>query len=126
MIRSTLILFTIAGLLTGRRGALHTHLVKAEPAIDTTLATAPAVVRLWFNARPEPALSGVTLLGGDNSPVAVVKLTATEDTLSIAGTIPVTLAPGTYTVAWKTGARDGHVVRGKYTFTYAPAPAPTP
>lgn len=126
MIRSTLMLFTLAVLPAGRREAPHTHLVKAEPAIDTTVATAPTAVRLWFNTRPEAALSGATILMADNSPVAVVKLAATEDTLSVAGAIPVKLAPGQYTVAWKTGARDGHVVRGKYTFTYAPAPAHTP
>ena len=126
MIRSALILCIVAGLLPGGRIALHTHLVKAEPAIDSTLATAPTAVRLWFNERPEPALSGVTLLGDNDAPIAVVKLAATGDTLSVAGAIPIKLAPGKYTVAWKTGARDGHVVRGKYSFTYAPASAPTP
>lgn len=126
MIRSALIVCVAAGLFYGDRVALHTHLVKAEPAIDSTVASPPAAVRLWFSARPEPALSGVTLLGTDNAPVAVVKLAATEDTLSVAGTLSVKLAPGKYTVAWKTGARDGHVIRGKYSFTYEPAPAPTP
>lgn len=126
MIRTALVLCTAAGLLSGGRVALHTHLVKADPAIDSTVTAAPKVVRLWFNTRPEPALSGVTLMGENNSPVAVVKLAATDDTLSVAGPIPVALAPGTYTVAWKTGARDGHVVRGKYSFTFAPAPASTP
>jgi methionine-rich copper-binding protein CopC len=125
MTRPVLILVA-AALLAGGRGALHTHLVKAEPAVDTTVAAAPSTLRLWFSTRPEPALSGATLLGGDNAPVAVVKLAATDDTLSVAGAIPVRLTPGKYTVAWKTGARDGHVVRGKYSFTYAPAAAPTP
>lgn len=126
MTRVALVLCTAAGLLSGGRLALHTHLVKAVPAIDSTVTSAPTAVRLWFSTRPEPALSGVTLLGENNAPVAVVKLVATDDTLSVAGPIPVKLAPGTYTVAWKTGARDGHVVRGKYSFTYSPPPASTP
>ncbi len=126
MFRPILLALASAGLLAGTRGALHTHLVKAEPAVDTTVAAAPATLRLWFSTRPEPAVSSATLLGGNNAPVAVVKLAATDDTLSVAGTIPVRLTPGKYTVAWKTGARDGHVVRGKYSFTYAPTTAPTP
>jgi len=126
MMRPTITLLAAAGLLLGARSTLHTHLVKAEPAVDTTLSTAPKAVRLWFNTRPELAFSGATLLGTDNAPVAVVKLAATDDTLSVAGAIPVTLAPGTYVVAWKTAATDGHVVRGRYSFTYTPAPSPTP
>lgn len=124
MIRFTLILVAATALLTGG-GAAHTHLVKAEPAVDTTVVTAPGSIRLWFNTRPEPALSGATLLGADNSPVSVIKLAITDDTLSVAGAIPVAVAPGKYVVAWKTAAGDGHVVRGKYSFTYAPASVPT-
>lgn len=126
MMRTTMIVLAATGLLLGGRDALHTHLVKAEPAVDTTLSTAPKALRLWFNTRPEVAFSGATLLGADNSPVAVVKLAATDDTLSVAGAIPVALDPGTYVVAWKTAATDGHVVRGRYSFTYTPAARPTP
>ncbi len=126
MLRSTLILLAASALLTGSRAVVHTHLVRAEPAVDTTVTAAPTTVRLWFSTRPEPAVSGATLLAANNSPVAVVRLAATDDTLSVAGSIPVALSPGKYTVAWKTAALDGHVVRGKYTFTYAPAPASTP
>lgn len=120
-----LALFALAGALLTGAGLMHTHLEKAEPAVDGTVATAPTQVRLWFNERPEVALSGATLLKADNSPVAVVKLAATDDTLSVGGAIPVTLTPGKYVVAWKTGSRDGHVVRGRYTFTFDPAAPPT-
>ncbi len=118
-------LLALAGALVTGAGFMHTHLEKAEPAVDGTVAAAPTQIRLWFNERPEVALSGATLLKADNSPVAVVKLAATDDTLSVGGAIPVTLAPGKYVVAWKTGSRDGHVVRGRYTFTFDPAAQPT-
>lgn len=121
-----LALFALAGTLLTGAAAMHTHLEKAEPAVDGTVTAAPAQLRLWFNERPEVALSGATLLKADNSPVAVVKLGATDDTLSVAGAIPVTLLPGTYVVSWKTGARDGHIVRGRYTFTFDPAATPKP
>ena len=106
--------------------ALHTHLVKAEPAVDTTIATAPKAVRLWFNESPEVALSAATLTREDHSPVAVIKMAATEDSLSVAGPIPIALDPGKYMVMWRTGSRDGHAIRGMYYFTYDPAGQPRP
>ncbi len=98
----------------------HLHLVKAEPGIDATVTEAPRQIRLWFSEPPEPKLTSVTLAREDNSPVATVKMAATDDSLSVAGTVPVALEPGKYVVLWRTGSRDGHAVRGRYTFTYAP------
>ncbi len=105
---------------------LHTHLVKAEPGIDATVKEAPKTVRLWFNEKPEVALSGATLMKADHSPVAVVKLGATDDTLSVAGTVPVSLEPGKYMIMWRTSSDDGHAVRGMYYFTYDTAGAVKP
>lgn len=116
----------VAALLLGTTARVHTHLVKAEPAVDTTVAVAPTRVQLWFNERPEVALSGATLMKEDHSPVAVIKMLATEDSLSVAGPVPVAIAPGRYMVMWKTGSRDGHVVRGTYYFTLDPASKPAP
>lgn len=115
-----------AGSLLGARAAVHTHLVKAEPGVDSTVVAAPTQIRLWFNEAPEAALSGATLLKADNSPVATVKMAPTDDPLSVSGNIPVALEPGTYQVLWRTGSKDGHAVRGKYTFKFDPAAAPKP
>ncbi len=105
---------------------LHTHLEKADPAIDGTITETPKQVRLWFNEKPEVALSGATLMKEDHSPVAVVKMAATDDTLSVAGPVPVKLEPGKYMVMWKTGSADGHVVRGMYLFTVDLSAQPKP
>jgi methionine-rich copper-binding protein CopC len=105
---------------------VHTHLVKAEPGVDSTVKVAPKQIRLWFNEAPEAALSAATLLKSDNSPVATVRMSATDDSLSVAGTIPVALEPGKYQVLWRTGSKDGHPVRGKYSFTFDPADRPKP
>ncbi len=119
-----------AGFLTlsmgGATVAFHTHLTKAEPAVDGTIKETPKQVRLWFSERPEIALSGATLMTDKHAPVAVVKLAATDDTMSVAGTVPVALKPGKYMVMWKTGSGDGHIVRGMYYFTYDTAAAPAP
>ena len=126
MIRSLLLATFAAGSLLGTDAAVHTHLVKAEPGVDSTVVAAPKQIRLWFNEAPEAALSAATLLKADNSPVATVKMAQTDDSLSVSGTVPVALEPGTYQVLWRTGSKDGHPVRGKYTFKFDPAGAPKP
>lgn len=126
MLRSLLVVTLTAGSLIGASAAVHTHLVKAEPGVDSTVVAAPKQIRLWFNEAPEAALSAATLLKADNSPVATVKMAATDDPLSVAGPVPVALEPGTYQVLWRTGSKDGHAVRGKYTFKFDPAAAPKP
>lgn len=126
MFRTFLLTTIAAGSLLGANAAVHTHLVKAEPGVDSTVTVAPRQVRLWFNEAPEAALSGATIVKADNSPVATVKLAATDDPLSVAGPIPVPIEPGTYNVLWRTGSKDGHAVRGKYTFKYDPAAASKP
>ncbi|HWA58404.1 MAG TPA: copper resistance CopC family protein [Gemmatimonadales bacterium] len=123
MLRTLLLSLAATGSLLGASSAMHTHLVKAEPGIDSTVTAAPTQVRLWFNEAPEVALSGATILKADNSPVATVKMAATDDPLSVAGTLPVALEPGSYQVLWRTGSKDGHAVRGKYAFKYEPAAA---
>jgi methionine-rich copper-binding protein CopC len=116
------------GVLVGvpATAALHTHLVKAEPGVEAVVNQAPKRLRLWFSEAPEVALSSATLLKPDNTPVATVKLGPTEDSLAVGGPITVDLAPGKYVVLWRTGSRDGHAVRGRYSFTYDPAAPATP
>ena len=105
---------------------MHTHLLKAEPGVDSTVKEAPRQVRLWFNERPEVALSAASITTADHSPIAVVKLAATDDSLSVAGPVPVTLDPGKYMVMWRTGSTDGHAVRWMYFFTFDPTAGAKP
>lgn len=118
--------FLLAGVLLSGAVFLHTRLVKAEPGIDATVTQAPAEVRLWFSDRTEAALTSASIMKEDHSPVATVRMKETDDTLSVAGPVPVTLEPGRYMVMWKTASKDGHVVRGTYYFTFDPAAAPKP
>jgi len=116
------LLFSLAALTIGAGAGtrMHTHLVKAEPGVDSTVAGSPTTVRLWFNEKPTVALSSATIMKADHSPVGVVKLAATDDSLSLAGAVPVALEPGKYMVMWRTASDDGHAVRGMYFFTVAP------
>ncbi len=100
--------------------ALHLRLLRSEPAADTTLATPPAAVRLWFSQRVEAKTTSVRVTGPgeaalDLAPVLVDTAAKGPVVAAIRGTV----TPGRYAVAWRTMARDGHVIKGDFAFTVA-------
>jgi putative copper export protein/methionine-rich copper-binding protein CopC len=101
----------------------HTHLSRSSPAAGDTLRDAPAAIRLWFSGRAELAFTRVRLLRAHGAEVPLAAVTRLDGSMS-AFTIPIgaTLPGGTYTVVWETAAADGHLVKGRYTFTIVGAP----
>ena len=106
--------------VTSLAWALHTILVKATPAIDGTVKTAPTDLTLWFNERPDLSLSNIRLRGPDGAMVELSGVKAGADSTAL--TVPVrgAMKPGKYTVLYRTAGDDGHVMRGSYSFTFQP------
>ena len=100
--------------------AFHATLVKALPAIDGTVPTAQTTLTLWFNERPDVALSNIRLRGPDSVLVATSAPRAAADSMAIVSEVRGTLTPGVYTVQYRTAGPDGHVMRGSYKFTLQP------
>ena len=100
--------------------SFHNRLKKSQPDKDEVLSASPAEIRLWFEQKPELKLSSITLSGPGKTQVTLDSLRGTDDPLSIAKSIPRPLAPGTYTVGWRTSGTDGHVIRGSFPFTIKP------
>lgn len=98
----------------------HNRLIKAEPAVDGVVTASPALIRLWFKEPAEVSASSIKLSDSAGSARRLGPVTATDEAGSIVSTVPDTLAAGRYTVAWKTASKDGHVIRGSYTFTVKP------
>lgn len=99
----------------------HAHLVKSTPAANAQLATSPSSIRLWFSEAPELAFTQVILLAPDSTHVpldSVVK--DTQSSMAVMVPIPGSLAPGRYTVVWRTAAADGHPSSGRIAFTVLP------
>lgn len=95
----------------------HANLVRAEPGIGASVATAPTTVRLSFSEAPEPRYSTVTVFNAaherfDNDDLHA----APDDRLSLI--VGVRGMPqGVYTVVWKTtSADDGHTESGTFAF----------
>jgi methionine-rich copper-binding protein CopC len=115
----------LLGALVVPPAMMHTHLTDSYPGKDSTVTAAPPQIRLWFNEPVSVSLSRITLLAPDSSRVKLGKVRDTDDTLSVAAPVEAPLAPGRYVVQWRTGSRDGHLVKGDYEFILAPAEAKT-
>jgi copper transport protein len=110
----------------------HPLLVRAEPADNARLETAPREVRLWFSDPVSPQLSSVQVLDVHGMPVVGAKLVADSARLGHLAVELPELEPGAYNVVWKVFSEsDGHTVRGHLVFgigaaveagTLAPAP----
>lgn len=108
------------------RLAAHPALVRSVPAKDATLVAAPAELRLTFNEAVELALTSVTLEDSHGTAVPIGKLARSADsTRVVIAVIATTLSNGRYTVKWRAAGKDGHAVRGQYSFVVAVPLKPT-
>lgn len=103
----------------------HTKLVRSTPAAGSSVAKAPTELRLTFSEKVELAMSRVKLLDANGQEVALARLADGDDAgKTVVAAVRSTLAPGTYTVTWQVAGRDGHPVRGQFSFVVgAAAPA---
>ena len=100
----------------------HAFPQRAEPAAGATVAVAPALVRIWFDAALEPAFSSLRVQTARGQPIPHEEgqVDAGNATLLTVRLPP--LASGTYRVLWNVVARDGHRTEGTYTFTVQQGP----
>ena len=118
----------VAGLIVvpGALG-LHAHLTGSYPAKEEVLTAAPRSIQLTFSERTEVAVSDIKVLGADSVAVSMGKVVRGDDSLTIEAPVLGGIGAGEYAVVWRTAARDGHPLRGRYTFrvTLPVAPADT-
>lgn len=113
-------------LLAAGAAFFHTHLTASFPKADTVVGHSPDQIRLSFSERPQLPLTSIKLLRADSTLVGIGRAAAArDDTLSVTAKVPAALTAGAYSVVWRTAARDGHVARGTYRFTYTPGAAET-
>ena len=94
----------------------HLHLLKSTPAANATVTVAPDSIRLWFSQAPELKVTTVKVTGPGSAAVPLAPLASGDSSLVVAP-VKAKLAAGSYMVAWRTMAKDGHVARGSFAFT---------
>jgi methionine-rich copper-binding protein CopC len=98
----------------------HIHLMRSQPSANDTVATAPSALRFWFSERPELAVTTIKLTSAAGAAVPLAPLTVdTGDNAPLVATIRGGIAPGTYSVMWRTTATDGHPASGHFDFVVA-------
>jgi methionine-rich copper-binding protein CopC len=94
----------------------HTAVRETSITDNATLAAAPTNFAVTFSAAT--GLANVTLTNAAGREIALDYTPPRAMTTTF--TIPLpTLAPGAYTISWRTMAHDGHVMPGAIHFTVA-------
>ncbi len=95
----------------------HAKLVRATPAPNSVVASAPPQVQLWFDEPLDLAFSEVQVFDANQTRVDQGTLqSAPGDAQSLIMPLKPT-SDGSYTVRWKVlSSSDGHITRGVYAF----------
>src|SRR3954469_17674987 len=111
---------TLLLVLGSARGVgAHSNYERSDPPANAVVAQAPNQVRVWFSEEPETRLSELQIMDASRRRVDRSDMTAVPgDPRALMIDVQDNLAPGTYTVVWKTlSAVDGHTARGAFPFT---------
>ena len=99
----------------------HARLVKADPAVGSTVRVGPTQLRLKFNEPIRTNASGVRLTGPDGKGLVLSPLTKDpRDSDAVTAPAPPNLPAGRYKVEWKALSPDGHHPQGDYGFAIRP------
>lgn len=113
--------------LAVRGVAAHANYERSDPAANAILEKAPDQIKVWFSEEPEPRFSEIEVLDAQRRRVDkgdVAGVSGDPRALSIG---LGDLAPGTYTVVWKTlSTVDGHTTRGAFPITVGLDQIPAP
>jgi putative copper export protein/methionine-rich copper-binding protein CopC len=101
----------------------HTKLGSSRPAAGDTVE-ALAEVRLGFTRPVSDDLTTLALiLGADTVAAGKLAMVPGSEGKEYVYALARPLAPGAYTVAWRTAGADGHVIQGSFAFVVAGAAA---
>lgn len=102
----------------------HAHLRKSEPSANARVSSAPRYLRFWFSEAPELTLTTVSLVDAAGTAVGLSAPERDPDgALAVRVRVTGAMAPGRYTVRWRTAAADGHPSSGTFAFVVAAAAA---
>jgi methionine-rich copper-binding protein CopC len=98
----------------------HLKVERTFPVTGATVTSAPTRIQVWFSQAPTVAVSGLALEGPSGKielgKVAAGMAEGKADN-SVVAPVVGTVAPGAYTVSWRTSGADGHILTGTFEFT---------
>jgi methionine-rich copper-binding protein CopC len=100
-----------------RRFAVLVLASALAPGAGSNLASAPKEIRLQFSDNVELPFSKIKLLNANDAPIEASAIALDKgNPRALVATLPA-LTSGVYRVRWSTVTRDGHKVKGEYSFT---------
>jgi copper resistance protein C len=98
----------------------HAMLRAADPAVGSTVKSAPKEVTLTFSESVDPSLSHVEVTDAQGARVDTgsLRLDPANPNRLVVALKP--LIAGIYTVTWHAVSTDTHKTQGKFTFTMTP------
>jgi len=107
---------TAAATFASSAALAHAKLEASVPAANSVVSPAPAQVRLQFNEPLELPFSKVKLIDEKGTLVEPAKLAADPADPKALVAVTPGLHPGPWRVQWTTVTRDGHKVKGEFSF----------
>jgi methionine-rich copper-binding protein CopC len=98
----------------------HAFLLKANPAVGSTVAGSVTELRLEFTEAIELALSGVELTSASGTPVPLGSMSFADSGHRLLIGKTRMLMSGSYRVKWHVVSADTHRTEGSFTFTVKP------
>ena len=95
----------------------HAFLDHANPAVGSTVRTAPEAVTMWFTQELEPAFTTATVTDASGNTVDRGPAQIDPKEPTVLRVALRKLSPGTYTVSWHALSVDTHTTTGHFTFT---------
>ncbi|HEX5281867.1 MAG TPA: copper resistance protein CopC [Micropepsaceae bacterium] len=118
--RQMLAVMAVCFVAIGPRAEAHAFLVKALPAVGSTVERGPSELRLEFSEAVELVLSGVNMTDARGAAVPLPKLQFGDPAhRDLVAGLPM-LMPGSYRVSWHVVSADTHRTEGSFTFTVKP------
>jgi methionine-rich copper-binding protein CopC len=94
----------------------HAKLEASSPQADAVVTTAPKQVRLQFNEPLEFAFSKVRVMNQKGAAVELSRIAADQSNPNVLIASLPALQVGAYRVQWTAVTRDGHKVKGEFSF----------
>jgi methionine-rich copper-binding protein CopC len=109
------VLVGAVSLLAAPPASAHNSLVSSEPAASSTVTALPTEVVLHFEEAPLAGGSAIVVRGPSGTSVTAGKAVISGSDVTVE--LETLTETGTYTVAWRSVADDGHPGTGTFTFT---------
>jgi copper transport protein len=113
--KATATCIALAILITPALLFAHARLIRSSPAINGRLSESPASLSLWFSERPELRFTSIELVDSAGTVIPHGPVTSI-DSMGVTAPISAKLAPGRYSIAWRTAAADAHGTSGRFSF----------